>query len=178
MERYHVDTSHALRVEHKALELLEQVAPDWDLDEGWHGELLSWAARVHEAGLDIAHYHFHKHGAYLVEHSDLAGFSRQEQQMMALLVRSHRRNIPAIRFDEFGRDAVPLLRLCVVLRLAILLHRIRNDQYLPALRLQVRNTHISICFPDAWLDNNPLAAADLAKEAQWLERVNLQLEFA
>lgn len=178
MARYHVDTSHALRVEHKALELLEQVAPDWDLDESWHGELLSWAARVHEAGLDIAHYHFHKHGAYLVEHSDLAGFSRQEQQMMALLVRSHRRNIPAARFDEFGRDATSLLRLCVVLRLAILLHRIRNDQCLPGLRVQVRDNHIGIRFPDAWLDNNPLAAADLAKEAQWLERVNLQLEFA
>ena len=65
-----------------------------------------------------------------------------------------------------------------MLRLAILLHRIRNDQCLPGLRLQVRDNHIGIRFPDAWLDNNPLAAADLAKEAQWLERVNLQLEFA
>lgn len=178
MARYHVDTTHALRVEHKALELLEQVAPDWELDEEWHGELLSWAARVHEVGLDIAHYHFHKHGAYLVEHSDLAGFSRQEQQMMALLVRGHRRNIPADRFQEFGRDATALLRLCILLRLAILLHRIRNHHCMPDLQLRVSGCQLRLLFPDQWLDDNPLAAADLAKEAQWLQRVNHQLEVA
>ncbi len=179
MARYHVDTTHAQRVEHKALELLEQVAPDWDLDEEWHGELLGWAARVHEVGLDIAHYHFHKHGAYLVEHSDLAGFSRQDQQMMALLVRGHRRNIPLDRFNEFGSDAVPLLRLCLVLRLAILLHRVRNTRHcIPDLELRACDHSLSICFPENWLEDNPLAAADLAKEAQWLQRVNHQLVFA
>ena len=68
-------------------------ADAWELNEDWHRELLSWAARVHEVGLDIAHYHYHKHGAYLIEHSDLAGFSRQDQQMLSLLVRGHRRNI-------------------------------------------------------------------------------------
>ncbi len=179
MTRYHVDITHAQRVEHKALELLEQVAPDWDLGEEWHGELLSWAARVHEVGLDIAHYHFHKHGAYLVEHSDLAGFSRQEQQMIALLVRGHRRNIPAGLFQEFGQDATPLLRLCLVLRLAILLHRVRSTEHcMPDLQLRASGTRLGVRFPDQWLENNPLAAADLAKEAQWLERVNHQLEFA
>lgn len=179
MARYHVDTTHAQRVEHKAMELLEQVAPDWDLDEEWHGELLSWAARVHEVGLDIAHYHFHKHGAYLVEHSDMAGFSRQEQQMMALLVRGHRRNIPADRFNEFGSDATPLLRLCVVLRLAILLHRVRNTRHcIPDLELRASGNKLSIRFPAGWVEDNPLAAADLAKESQWLARVNHHLEVA
>lgn len=177
MARYHVDTTHALRVEHKSLELLEQVAPDWELDQEWHGEVLSWAARTHEVGLDIAHYHFHKHGAYLVEHSDLAGFSRQEQQMMALLVRGHRRNIPAERFNEFGPDAEPLLRLCIILRLAILLHRIRGC-HLPDLSLRASGNTLKICFPEQWLEQNPLTAADLAKEAQWLERVNHQLDIA
>ena len=72
----------------------DQVAEDWDLEDGVWRELLGWAAKVHEVGLDIAHYHYHKHGAYLIEHSDLAGFSREDQQMLALLVRGHRRNIP------------------------------------------------------------------------------------
>ncbi len=178
MSRYHVDATHALRVEHKALELLEQAAPDWELDEEWHGELLSWAARVHEVGLDIAHYHFHKHGAYLVEHSDLAGFSRQEQQMMALLVRGHRRNIPVDQFKEFGRDAESLLRLCTLLRLAILLLRVRDQESPPDLKLTVQERTIRLRFPADWLDENPLAEADLSKEAQWLKRVSYQLKFA
>src|SRR5690606_32495212 len=75
MERWHVDLEQAARVEAKALSALDQVAQAWELQEEWQRELLSWAARVHEIGLDIAHYHYHKHGAYLIEHSDLAGFS-------------------------------------------------------------------------------------------------------
>lgn len=176
MERYHVDAEQARKVERKALELLEQVATDWQLEEEWHGELLSWAARVHEVGLDIAHYHYHKHGAYLLEHSDLAGFSRQDQQMIALLVRSHRRNVPRERFAEFGRDALPLVRLCVLLRLAILLYRIRGEHCVPCLELRANEQALSIRFPDQWLESNPLAAADFAKETQWLQRIDFQLE--
>ncbi|HAQ89238.1 MAG TPA: exopolyphosphatase, partial [Pseudomonas sp.] len=126
MERYHVDTEQAARVEGKALEAFDQVSSDWGLDEEWLRELLGWAARVHEVGLDIAHYHYHKHGAYLIEHSDLPGFSRQDQQMLALLVRGHRRNIPRQKFEEMSEDGVKLTRLCVLLRFAILFHHIRG----------------------------------------------------
>ncbi|MGM9451600.1 exopolyphosphatase, partial [Klebsiella sp. K47] len=69
--------------------------------------------------------------AYLIEHSDLAGFSREDQQMMALLVRGHRRNIPKDRYAELGDDGVKLLRLCVLLRFAILFHHIRGTQQMP-----------------------------------------------
>lgn len=175
MERYHVDMEQADRVESKALQLLEQLADSWQLQEDWHSDLLRWAARVHEVGLDIAHYHFHKHGAYLVEHSDLAGFSRQEQQMLALLVRGHRRGIPLERFEAMGRDSQPLLRLCVLLRLSILLHHIRGSQAVPELNFATGPDWLHIYFPEHWLDNNPLTAADLEKEAQWLQRIKLQL---
>ena len=65
----------AARVERKGLMALEQVAGAWGLEDEGYAELLSWGAKVHEVGLDIAHYQYHKHGAYLIEHSDLAGFS-------------------------------------------------------------------------------------------------------
>src|SRR5690606_34635575 len=137
MERYHVDVEQAARVESKALEAFDQVSADWGLTEDWHRELLAWAARVHEVGLDIAHYHYHKHGAYLIEHSDLPGFSRQDQLMLALLVRGHRRNIPQDKFSDIGADADALVRLCILLRFAILFNHIRcnsgsNVQLKPA----------------------------------------------
>ncbi len=115
MERYHVDQEQAVRVERKALHAFDQVAKDWELEDGIWRELLGWAAKVHEVGLDIAHYQYHKHGAYLIEHSDLAGFSREDQQMLALLVRGHRRNIPKDKFAEFGDEGIKLIRLCVLL---------------------------------------------------------------
>lgn len=175
MERSHVDLEHAQKVECKALEALEQVADAWQLKEEWHADILSWAARVHEVGLDIAHYHYHKHGAYLVEHSDLSGFSRQDQQMLALLVRGHRRNIPKERFAEFGEDGQQLLHLCILLRFAILLYHIRGSQEVPDLQLTAQPNSLHIQFPEHWLDNNPLTLADFQKEAEWLKRIDFTL---
>ena len=175
MERYHVDLEQAARVESKALSALEKVAEDWQLQDDWHRELLSWAAKVHEVGLDIAHYQYHKHGAYLVEHSDLSGFSRQDQQMLALLVRGHRRNIPKDKFAEFGAEGVKLIRLCVLLRFAILLHHIRGGQEMPSVQLKASEQSLQITFPPDWLENNPLTQADFIREAEWLKRVGIEL---
>ncbi|WP_313516288.1 exopolyphosphatase [Pseudomonas sp.] len=176
MERYHVDLEQAARVEAKALSAYEQVADAWDLrDEAWK-ELLTWAARVHEVGLDIAHYHYHKHGAYLIEHSDLAGFSRQDQQMLALLVRGHRRNIPRDKYVEFTADSDKLVRLCILLRFAILFHHIRGTQEMPKVQLKAGRRNLEMVFPDGWLENNPLTQADFAQEAEWLARVGYQLK--
>ena len=171
MERCHVDIEQATRVERKALSLLGKVADAWDLNDARHADMLCRAARVHEVGLDIAHNQYHKHGAYLIEHADLAGFSRQEQQALAQLVRGHRRNLPSIeRLAEFGEDATPLLRLCMLLRLAILYHHIRGNQAMPELRVEAGHIHLQVQFPEGWLDANPLTQADFALEAQhWLK---------
>ncbi|MBA4290358.1 MAG: exopolyphosphatase [Pseudomonas sp.] len=175
MERYHVDLEQAARVESKALSALDKVAQDWGLEDDWHRELLSWAAKVHEVGLDIAHYQYHKHGAYLVEHSDLSGFSRQDQQMLALLVRGHRRNIPKDKLAEFGAEGIKLTRLCVLLRFAILFHHIRGTQEMPNVELKASEQRLDILFPEGWLECNPLTQADFTQEAEWLKRIGIEL---
>jgi exopolyphosphatase/guanosine-5'-triphosphate,3'-diphosphate pyrophosphatase len=176
MERCHVDLEQAARVEAKALAALDQVADSWGLDDDWHRDLLLWGARVHEIGMDIAHYHYHKHGAYLIEHSDLPGFSRQDQLMLALLVRGHRRNIPKDRFAEFGEEGVKLLRLCVLLRFAILFHHIRGTSAMPKVRLSASNNTLEVQFPEGWLEANPLTQADFEQEAEWLKRIDFELK--
>jgi exopolyphosphatase/guanosine-5'-triphosphate,3'-diphosphate pyrophosphatase len=175
MERYHVDLEQAVRVERKALHAFDQVAKDWDLEDGVWRELLGWAAKVHEVGLDIAHYQYHKHGAYLIEHSDLAGFSREDQLMLALLVRGHRRNIPKDKFADFGDDGIKLIRLCVLLRFAILFHHIRGTQQMPQVELNANGNSLEVVFPENWLDDNQLTQADFAIEAEWLTRVDIVL---
>ena len=175
MERYHVDLEQAVRVERKALHAFDQVAKDWDLEDGVWRELLGWAAKVHEVGLDIAHYQYHKHGAYLIEHSDLAGFSREDQLMLALLVRGHRRNIPKDKFADFGDDGIKLIRLCVLLRFAILFHHIRGTQQMPQVELNANGNSLEVVFPENWLDENQLTQADFEIEAQWLTRVDIVL---
>ena len=83
--------------------------------------------QLHELGLAIAHSQYHVHGAYVLEHSDISGFSQQEQRVLAALVRTHRRGIPKSAFDAIpdrllartkrrrgaaapGRAAAPLAR--------------------------------------------------------------------
>ncbi|MBD1586074.1 exopolyphosphatase [Pseudomonas typographi] len=175
MDRYHVDRRQAERVERKALQAFDQVAAAWGLEGGIWRDLLGWAAKVHEVGLDIAHYHYHKHGAYLIEHSDLAGFSREDQQMLALLVRGHRRNIPRDKFAEFGDDGIKLIRLCVLLRFAILFHHIRGTQQMPEVALKANGNSLQVTFPDGWLQNNQLTQADFDQEALWLARLDFTL---
>jgi len=175
MDRYHVDLDQAARVEEKALEAFDQVADAWGLDDGVWRDLLGWSAKVHEVGLDIAHYHYHKHGSYLIEHSDLAGFSREDQQMLALLVRGHRRNIPRERFADFGENGQKLIHLCVLLRFAILFHHIRGTQEMPQVQLHAGADTLDVVFPAGWLENNPLTQADFALEAEWLTRVGFTL---
>lgn len=82
MQRYGIDEHQAERVEGTARRLFDQVAASWSLgvdDE----RMLGWAARLHELGLIIAHSQYHVHGSYILENSDIAGFSRQEQQVLA-----------------------------------------------------------------------------------------------
>lgn len=174
MTRYHADFEQAARVEAKAMEAFDQVRVAWGLDEERYRDLLGWAARIHEVGLDIAHYHYHKHGAYLVEHADLPGFSRRDQQMLALLVRSHRRNIPRQKFLGLS-DGLKLMRLCVVLRFAILFHHIRDTQQAPQMQLQAGHNTLDVTFPEGWLESHPLTQADFAQEAEWLKRIDFTL---
>lgn len=176
MERYHVDAEQAARVERKAQRLMHKVDEQWNLSASKQADLLSWAARVHEVGLDIAHHQFHKHGAYLIEHSDLPGFSRQDQQALALLVRGHRRNLPNTeRLGEFGEDAGTLLRLCMILRLAILYHHIRGNQDMPELAVEAGQDYLILHFPEGWLEANPLTQADFDQEALYWAKAGYRL---
>jgi len=89
-ERYLIDQNQANRVVNTASKLFHHVAEPWGLDDDVDLELLIWAARLHELGMGVAHTQYHKHGAYIIENSDLLGFSLAEQSALALLVRYHR----------------------------------------------------------------------------------------
>lgn len=175
-ERSHVDQEQAVRVEQKALSLLGKTAEAWGLTDSKHADLLRWAARVYEVGLDIAHSQYHKHSAYLVEHADLPGFSRQEQQSLALLVRGHRRSLPSDkRIAEVSEEGVALRRLCMLLRLAILYHHIRGYQEMPQLEAEAADNRLTLYFPTGWLEQNPLTQADFAREAEYWAKIDYVL---
>jgi exopolyphosphatase/guanosine-5'-triphosphate,3'-diphosphate pyrophosphatase len=168
-QRYHVDTDQAMRVEATAAGLLGQVERTWQLGDERYRQLLIWAARLHEIGLDIAHARYHHHGGYLLANLDLPGFVRLEQRLLAALVTLHRRKLD----DPFVNDLpvawrAPAFKLIVLLRLAVLLNRTRSPADLPPIALRAGKDSLELRFPEAWLDANPLTAADLEQEQSWL----------
>tara|TARA_R110001606_G_scaffold171956_4_gene318067 strand:+ start:13764 stop:15344 length:1581 start_codon:yes stop_codon:yes gene_type:complete len=177
MDRYRVDRGQAARVWETAQALYAQVASDWQLRNETASTDLRWAALIHEIGLAVSHAQFHKHGAYLVSQSDLPGFSRQEQQALALLVRGHRRKVPLNVLAECPEDdQTGLLRLCLLLRLACRLHHARSKVPLPPLRATANETALTLTFPDGWLAEHPLTLADLEQEQEYFQSAGYQLD--
>ncbi len=174
-ERYGVDKDQASRVEATALALFDQVAEDWTLDAD-DRRLLAWAARIHEIGLVIAHSQYHQHGAYLVEHSDIAGFSRTEQQFIAALVRNQRRGINKPSLDALpDRLADAALRCALLLRLSVLLHRSHDRTPIPRHDLTPRPGGLTLALSRQWLDAHPLTEADLDSERDHLKDIGQTL---
>jgi exopolyphosphatase/guanosine-5'-triphosphate,3'-diphosphate pyrophosphatase len=185
--QFRLDLAHGRRVRATALALLRQAAAPWSLADPGYARMLAWAARLHEIGLAVAHSQYQKHGAYLLRNADLAGFTRQEQVVLAALVLGHRRKFPLQEFLALPPSVqVSSKRLCILLRLAVLLHRGRSPDRDadPSLRgagerlaLHVDGDRLSLGFPDDWLSQHPLNRLELEQEAELLRVVGIALAF-
>jgi exopolyphosphatase/guanosine-5'-triphosphate,3'-diphosphate pyrophosphatase len=168
-QRYHIDQPHSLRVKDTAMQLLETAAFEWEFEKE-HFSRLKWAAILHEVGLALSHSQYHKHGAYLLAYSDMPGFSQQEQQILALLVQGHRRKLPVAKLNLLPKELrQSTLRLCLLLRLAVLLNRNRSPAALPCLMFKVDQKTLKLKFPAGWLMQHPLTEANLVREAMYVK---------
>jgi len=169
MDRYNVDREQASRVAFTAERLLQEAGPGWGLDD-YADRLIGWAAALHEIGQTLTYSGYHKHSAYLLENSDMPGFSKDDQLTLAVLVRCHRRKLKPALFRTLPRDRRKrALRLCLLLRLAVLLNRERREDIVPDVHIEVGAKSLALSFPPGWLEANPLSRADLELEAETLD---------
>jgi len=176
-EQYHADRGQAARVERTALNLLAQARPDWPIDHDEAARLLGWSSLLHETGLAVAYAGYHRHGAYLIEHSVMPGFSSLDQKQIADLVHGHRRKLTGDLFAEHsGPRRELLLRLCVLLRIAVLLHRGRGPAVVPRLSVHENWARVELTFPSGWFEEHPLTRADLEQEQAYLQDVGIRLD--
>lgn len=174
--RYSVDTAHAQAVEQTADKARAQVASAWGLSSPYYSNLLRWASRIHEIGLAISHTQYHKHGAYLMTHSDLPGFSRDVQRALATLVRAHRRKFNNSIFESHDpEDIAPIKRLALLLRLGVLLQHARTNAPPPPFTLTARDSRLHVRLPGDWLEGHPLTLADLRSEQEYVKQADMEL---
>lgn len=177
--RYHVDRDQSRRVADTADALLAGVDAGWRPRGVHNRRLLAWAAQLHEIGLDIAHSQYHKHGAYITAHGDMAGFSRDEQLLISHLVRSQRRKFrPALFGDLPEAWSVDAERLAIILRLAVLWHRSRSEAVGAEPQLEANARRLRLMAPAGWLVEHPLLVADIEQEKAYLSRAGYRLDTA
>ncbi|KPJ95049.1 MAG: exopolyphosphatase [Gammaproteobacteria bacterium SG8_11] len=176
-KRFQLDLVQAARVDDTVKQLLNQVANDWQLNISDDGQWLSWAAQLHELGLSVAHSHHHKHGAYIVQNGDLSGFSQQEQAILAVIIRNHRRKFVKTQFETLPEKwQLRAQRLSILLRLGVLLHRSRSSTPIPDLQLKADDNTLTVGFPNGWLDQHSLTRADLEQEFSYLAASGFTLQ--
>ncbi len=178
MQRYNADTEIATTVEKRARILYLATRKAWALERGdW--DLLRWAARTHEIGMAISHRRYNRHGSYVLRNADLPGFSKDEQDTLALLVWCHRRKLPVEDFEALAEvDRVHLFRLVVLLRLACLFKHVEQLEYLPDFRVTAEDQSIKLQFPDEWILQHPLTSYELREEKKQLQRRGIRLRVA
>lgn len=163
MQRFGVDTAQARRVSQVAQSLFEQVAPG----HAQAGRDLSWAAQLHEIGHCIAHSGYHRHGAYILDNADTAGFSVTELHQLGLLVRAHRGKLRKL---ELAWDHTDFMLQLACLRLAVALCHARRNPDLRGLELTYKNMRLSLTPRVGWAQSYPQSAHLLREESSDWQR--------
>ena len=178
MQRYAVDEQQVGRVSRAVSHLLAGVSGLWGIDNDESKYLLTWAAELHEIGIQIAARNYHRHGAYIIQHSEIPGLSRRMKSELALLVRNHRRGFKTVAFSAYSEvDGNRLKRLSVLIRIAVIIERSRCDKESPVLEVVATKDGIRLIFQADWLDSHALSRDELTQEKAQLSKVGISLEF-
>ena len=167
MHRYRVDTKQALRVCQLATALYDSALTLSKTEqEEWPHDLrllLKWACDLHEVGLSISQSSYHRHSAYVLQHADMPGFSKDEQSILANLNlesqgKINKNDLASLPDEEW--QAI----LCM--RLALMFLRNRQAVHMENLALEIKDKHIYLNIGERWLANHPLTEFSLNNEKQ------------
>lgn len=135
---------------------------------------LQYAALLHEVGLNINSKKRHKHGAYILEESNMPGFSEQERQVISSLVGHHRGNIKIKRSFDLLSDN-KYLQLVQLLRVAIILTLGRGAFPLQEAQISYHDQQLQMKLPMMLFKNSELFSL-LEKEIVQQRSVGLSLK--
>jgi exopolyphosphatase/guanosine-5'-triphosphate,3'-diphosphate pyrophosphatase len=176
-QHYHTDIRQTELIKSTIALILKQVSPFLGAQSRIMHQYLDWAAELHEIGRNIAHSQYHNHGAYIIKHGDLAGFSQQDQNLLSTLVQAHRRKIPVKNINDLPAPWDDLaIYMVIILRLAVILRRNRSNSDIPEFNITLTKKSVSIEFPESWLDSAPLTQADLQMEETYLAKAKFSLQ--
>ena len=175
-EKFAADAQQAQRVSKVAQSLYKQASAGIaEAETERHRLKLGWAAQLHEIGSQISHSDYHKHGAYILDNADAAGFSMPELHRLSLLVLGHRGKLR--KLDADFSDATFVLQL-MSLRLAVLLCHARREPDLKDMLLEChpdqRQAFVLLCRA-GWASEYPQSAHLLQEETLAWQKTSWKL---
>lgn len=175
--RYHIDVAQSARITNSALHMFDQLELDRD-EQGNLRLLLIWASKLHEIGLSISHTNYPEHSGYIVEQSDLPGFSREMQNMLGLLLRLQRGKIKIEVIENLPRLNKDIMLNIIILRIAIILERSRDWDASRQIKIKHKGRKIKLKFPKKYLQKHPLTRTDFEQEVQEIIKVGFKLKIS
>ncbi len=158
LSRVHADEEQANRVSSLAKKFYCLENPNCSGD---NLQTLEWASKLFEVGLALSRNDYHKHGAYIIRNSDLAGFSRSEQERMAALVLGHRGSLKKVKSLL---EEAEFRKMLEALRLAALFFHNRTEVALPNLELSCNDGGFEMVIPAYWCEEHQLTTYMLRQE--------------
>src|SRR5262249_26522900 len=120
------DLKHSHRVAYLSQQLFDELRPLHALG-GEHRRLLAAAALLHDIGYFVSQTGHHRHSAYLIQNSDLTGFTSPETAVIANVAYLHRGGAPKSKREYYSdlrvQDREVVRKLAALLRLADALDR-------------------------------------------------------
>ena len=181
--RFGVNKKHAQNVAVVALKFFDAAAltlksPDYNQYDLSHlnlakpRQILSWAAQCHEIGAAISHSELQKHGAYILDNTELMGFTQTELHRLGLLVLGHCGKLKKLEVD-FNDDQ--FITTLMSLRLAVIFCHSRNMPVLKNIVLERAENTFLLSLPSAWQQAFPQTCYLLEEEILAWQKTNWSL---
>lgn len=138
-----------------------------------HKPLLHWAALCHEIGWAISHTDCNKHGAYILDNTELMGFAQSELHTISLLVLGHQGKLRKLPADFDNQDLVCQL---MALRLAVIFCHSRRMPALKHLQLSRHKQQFVLALSAQWANQHPQTHYLLEEECLLWQKLGWQLE--
>jgi exopolyphosphatase/guanosine-5'-triphosphate,3'-diphosphate pyrophosphatase len=174
-QKFGAEAEQAQRVHVVALGLFAQLHLERDRATAQYARKLGWAADLHEIGTAVSHDDSHRHGAYILEHCDSAGFAQHQLARLAVLLLGQRGGLRKV-FESLDDPFLCDQLLC--LRLAVLLCHARRTPDLQGLRLEKDGASYRVSVAAAWAAEHPRSMLLLEEESAHWARVSRELSVA
>jgi exopolyphosphatase / guanosine-5'-triphosphate,3'-diphosphate pyrophosphatase len=176
--RFAVNKAHAKNVTKVALAFFDALTPTLEPREDSQYELdklrqvLGWAGSCHEIGAAISHSESQKHGAYILDNTELMGFAQSELHRLSLLVLGHCGKLRKLDTDFSDESFIFQL---ISLRLAVIFCHSRNTPVLKNITFERAENTFILNLPSAWQQAFPQTSYLLEEEILAWQKINWSL---